>query len=252
MTTNQDLQIDYSRIPPHIAIIMDGNGRWATQKGMDRTMGHQQGVETVKRITEDCARLGVKYLTLYTFSTENWNRPAYEVQALMGLLLTELEDQLFMANNVRFRTIGDQDRLPEAVRNHIRQCEKNTAVNTGMTLVVALSYSAKWEITRATQLIAQQVVDGKLSPADITEETISQNLTTSFMSDPDLLIRTGGEQRLSNFLLWQCAYSEMYFTDTFWPDFSKDDLLRAIAVFQSRERRYGKTSQQIINEKNNI
>ena len=240
-TTN----IDYNKIPQHIAIIMDGNGRWARQKGLDRSMGHQQGVETVKKITELCTRIGVKYLTLYTFSTENWNRPSAEVAALMGLVLDSLEEQIFMANNVRFRMIGDDSRLPEAVRNRIRQCEHNTAQNTRMTMIIAMSYSSRWEITQATRAIAQQVSEGSLSIDNITEETITQNLTTSFMPDPDLLIRTGGELRLSNYLLWQCAYSELYFCDTYWPDFGESDLLKAIATYQHRERRFGKTSEQL-------
>jgi undecaprenyl diphosphate synthase len=236
--------VENGKVPRHIAIIMDGNGRWANQRGLDRSMGHQQGVETVKKITELCARIGVKYLTLYTFSTENWNRPTREVEALMGLVLDSLEEHIFMANNVRFRMIGDAMRLPEAVRERIRQCERNTAANDRMTMVVALSYSSRWEITQAAKTIAQQAVSGQLDPQDITEETISQSLTTSFMPDPDLLIRTGGEIRLSNYLLWQCAYSELYFCDTYWPDFSEQDLLDAIAAFNHRERRFGKTSQQ--------
>lgn len=243
--TNTPDNIDPNRIPRHIAIIMDGNGRWAHKRGLDRTAGHQQGVETVKKITELCARIGVKYLTLYTFSTENWNRPAREVEALMGLVLDSLEEHIFMTNNIRFRMIGDAMRLPEAVRERIRQCERNTAANDKMTMTVALSYSSRWEITQAAKAIAQQAADGKIAASDITEDTISQNLTTSFMPDPDLLIRTGGELRLSNYLLWQCAYSELYFCDTFWPDFSERDLLDAIAAYIHRERRYGKTGEQI-------
>ncbi len=243
--TNTPDNIDPNRIPRHIAIIMDGNGRWAHKRGLNRTAGHQQGVETVKKITELCARIGVKYLTLYTFSTENWNRPAREVEALMGLVLDSLEEHIFMTNNIRFRMIGDAMRLPEAVRERIRQCERNTAANDKMTMTVALSYSSRWEITQAAKAIAQQAADGKIAACDITEDTISQNLTTSFMPDPDLLIRTGGELRLSNYLLWQCAYSELYFCDTFWPDFSERDLLDAIAAYIHRERRYGKTGEQI-------
>lgn len=243
--TNTPDNIDPDRIPRHIAIIMDGNGRWAHKRGLDRTAGHQQGVETVKKITELCARIGVKYLTLYTFSTENWNRPAREVEALMGLVLDSLEEHIFMANNVRFRMIGDAMRLPGAVRERIRQCERNTAANDKMTMTVALSYSSRWEITQAAKAIAQQAADRKIAASDITEDTISQNLTTSFMPDPDLLIRTGGELRLSNYLLWQCAYSELYFCDTFWPDFSERDMLDAIAAYIHRERRYGKTGEQI-------
>ncbi len=243
--TNQSDNIDSNKIPRHIAIIMDGNGRWAHERGLDRTMGHQQGVETVKKITEQCARIGVEYLTLYTFSTENWNRPTREVEALMGLVLDSLEEHIFMANNIRFRMIGDVMRLPEAVRERIRQCERNTANNDKMTMTIALSYSSRWEITQAAKILAQQAADGQITPSDITEDTISQSLTTSFMPDPDLLIRTGGELRLSNYLLWQCAYSELYFCDTYWPDFSESDLLKAITAYNHRERRFGKTGDQI-------
>ena len=245
--TLQD-KIDTNRIPQHIAIIMDGNGRWAKERGLNRNYGHQQGVETVKKITEAATRIGVKYLTLYTFSTENWNRPVDEIAALMALVLDSLEEQIFMANNVRFRMIGDADRLPEAVRNRIRQCEYNTRNNDKMTMIIAMSYSARWEITKATQILAQQVADGKLNAADISEDTISKQLTTSFMPDPDLMIRTGGELRISNYLLWQCAYSEFYFCDTYWPDFDEEEFFKAILEYQNRERRYGKTSEQVSSE----
>ena len=243
--TNNNTNIDWHNIPRHIAIIMDGNGRWARKQGLDRTIGHQQGVETVKKITELCARIGVKHLTLYTFSTENWKRPSQEVAALMGLVLDSLEEQIFMANNIRFRMIGDGLRLPENVRNRIKQCEQHSAANDKMTMVIAMSYSSRWEITQATRAIVQQVADGQLSADNITEDTIAHNLTTSFMPDPDLLIRTGGELRLSNYLLWQCAYTELYFCDTFWPDFGEQDLLNAITAYQQRERRFGKTSEQV-------
>ena len=242
---NSNIQIDPERIPQHVAIIMDGNGRWAKQRGLHRNMGHQQGVETVKRITELSTRLGIKYLTLYTFSTENWSRPSDEVAALMGLVLDSLEEEIFMTNNVRFRMIGDADRLPQAVRDRIRQCEERTSGNTKMTMVIAMSYSSRWEITNAARELAIMAKDGKLAPADITEQTISDHLTTAFMPDPDLLIRTGGELRLSNYLMWQCAYSELYFCDTYWPDFTEDEMLKAISDYQQRERRYGKTSEQI-------
>lgn len=231
--------------PQHIAIIMDGNGRWAAEKGKPRSYGHQAGVETVRRITSECTRLGVKWLTLYTFSTENWNRPADEVAALMGLVLSSLEDEIFMRNNVRFQVIGDIKRLPEAVQEKLQQTIDHTAGNTAMTMVVALSYSSRWEITEATRRIAQQVKDGQLNPADITEQTLTDNMTTSAMPDPDLLIRTGGELRISNYLLWQIAYSELYFCDTYWPDFSEADLQRAIDSYQQRQRRFGKTGQQV-------
>ena len=238
-------QLDTARIPAHIAIIMDGNGRWAKARGLDRSLGHQQGVVSVREITTACSRLGVKFLTLYTFSTENWNRPAPEVAALMSLILTSLEEQLFMENNVRLRIIGDLERVPEVVRESILGLQERTAVNTGMTMVIALSYSSRWEITETVRRIASRAAAAQLRPEDITEETVSDGLATAFMPDPDLLIRTGGELRLSNYLLWQCAYSELYFCDTFWPDFGESQLYEAIAQYQSRERRFGKTSEQI-------
>ena len=237
-----DIKLDMNRIPEHVAIIMDGNGRWATERGKDRSYGHQAGVETVKRITSECTRLGVKFLTLYTFSTENWNRPAPEVAALMGLILTSLVDELFMKNNVRFRAIGDLKRLPDDVQQKVRQMEERTARNDAMTMIVALSYSSRWEITEA---VRQIVATGGLRAEDITEEFISQHLCTSFMPDPDLLIRTGGELRISNYLLWQIAYSELYFCDTYWPDFDERKLHKAIASFQKRQRRFGMTEAQV-------
>ena len=239
------MQLDTNNIPQHIAIIMDGNGRWAAEKGKPRSFGHQAGVDTVRRITSECTRLGVKYLTLYTFSTENWNRPATEVAALMGLVLTSLEDEIFMKNNVRFRVIGDLKRLPEEVRQKLHETEEHTAANTAMTMVIALSYSSRWEITEATRQIANEVKAGTINPADINEDTLTQHMATAFMPDPDLLIRTGGEERISNYLLWQIAYSELYFCDTFWPDFSEEELRRAIANYQQRQRRFGKTGAQI-------
>ena len=241
-------ELDMTRIPRHIAIIMDGNGRWATERGKDRSFGHQEGVEAVKRITKECTRLGVKYLTLYTFSTENWNRPATEINALMGLVLTALEDEIFMKNNVRFQVIGDIERLPAAVQQKLQETIDHTANNSAMTMVVALSYSSRWEITNAARRIAQQVKDGALMPDDITEQTLSDNMSTANMPDPDLLIRTGGEIRISNYLLWQIAYSELYFCDTFWPDFDEEDLHKAIASYQQRQRRFGKTEQQVEEE----
>lgn len=240
--------LDTTRIPRHIAIIMDGNGRWATEKGKPRSYGHQAGVDTVRRITSECTRLGVKYLTLYTFSTENWNRPADEVAALMGLVLSSLEDEIFMKNNVRFRVVGDMKRLPEAVQQKLQETMDHTAANTAMTMVVALSYSSRWEITEAARAIAQKVKEGTLDPAEISEKTVEEHLATAFMPDPDLLIRTGGEQRISNYLLWQIAYSELYFCDTFWPDFSEADLQEAILSFQNRQRRFGKTEAQVEDE----
>lgn len=241
-------KLDMTRIPEHIAIIMDGNGRWATERGKERSYGHQAGVDAVRRITSECTRLGVKYLTLYTFSTENWNRPEDEIAALMGLVLTSLEDEIFMKNNVRFRVVGDVDRLPANVRQKLRETEEHTAGNTTMTMVVALSYSSRWEVTNATRQIAQLVKDGKMDICDITEDTVNENLVTNFMPDPELLIRTGGELRISNYLLWQIAYSELYFCDTYWPDFSEDDLHTAIADYQQRQRRFGKTEDQVENE----
>ena len=240
--------IDINNIPQHIAVIMDGNGRWATERGKERSYGHQAGLETVRRITSECTRLGVKYLTLYTFSTENWNRPADEIAALMGLVLTSLEDEIFMKNNVRFRVIGDIGRLPEAVQVKLQETMDHTAGNSAMTMVVALSYSSRWEITEAMRRIAEKVESGELKSGDITEDVVSANMNTAFMPDPDLLIRTGGELRISNYLLWQIAYSELYFCDTYWPDFDENDLRKAIASYQSRQRRFGKTEAQVENE----
>lgn len=241
MTENIDMQ----RIPQHIAIIMDGNGRWAAKQNKERSYGHQAGVDTVRRITSECTRLGVKYLTLYTFSTENWNRPADEVAALMGLVLTSLEDEIFMKNNVRFRVIGDINRLPEAVATKLHETEEHTAANSAMTMVVALSYSSKWEITNAARKITSKVEQGLIKADEITEETISEHLETAFMPDPDLLIRTGGEVRISNYLLWQIAYAELYFCDTYWPDFNEEELHKAISSYQARQRRFGKTEAQV-------
>lgn len=239
-----------NRIPRHIAIIMDGNGRWATEKGKPRSYGHQAGVDTVRRITSECTRLGVKYLTLYTFSTENWNRPADEVAALMGLVLSSLEDEIFMKNNVRFRVIGDMKRLPEAVQQKLQETMQHTAANTAMTMVVALSYSSRWEITQAVKDIATEWKANGKPIEDITEDTVSQHLETRFMPDPDLLIRTGGEYRISNYLLWQIAYTELYFTPVYWPDFSEEDLRKAIDSYQKRQRRFGKTEQQVSSSSN--
>lgn len=237
--------LDMNRIPQHVAIIMDGNGRWATERGKDRSYGHQAGVDTVRCITSECTRLGVKYLTLYTFSTENWNRPADEITALMGLVLTSLEDEIFMKNNVRFRVVGDVARLPKDVADKLRETEEHTAANSKMTMVVALSYSSRWEITKAAREIADDLKAGRICDDDITEELVNSKLETSFMPDPDLLIRTGGELRISNYLLWQIAYSELYFCDTYWPDFKEEDLHKAIIAYQSRQRRFGKTEAQV-------
>lgn len=245
-------QLDMKRIPEHIAIIMDGNGRWATERGKERSYGHQAGVETVRRITEECTRLGVKYLTLYTFSTENWNRPADEIAALMGLVLTSLEDEIFMKNNVRFRVIGDIKRLPQQVQDKLQETMEHTAKNDAMTMVVALSYSSRWEIMNAMKLTVKEALQHGSTYEQIesllTEGNFEKHLDTSFMPDPDLLIRTGGEVRISNYLLWQIAYSELYFCDTYWPDFDAEDLHKAIASYQNRQRRFGKTEAQVEEE----
>lgn len=240
--------LDKSRIPQHVAIIMDGNGRWAKEKGESRNFGHQAGVETVRNITELAVRLGIKYLTLYTFSTENWNRPKNEVSALMELLFKSIEDDIFKKNEVGFRVIGDIERLPENIQEKLRHCMDNTKNYKRMCLVLALSYSSKWEITKAVSQIAEDYKNGLISKEEITENCVSNHLETRFMPNPDLLIRTGGEIRLSNFLLWQCAYSELFFSDTYWPDFSENEFCKALFDFQQRERRYGKTSEQIENK----
>ena len=245
-------ELDMTRIPQHIANIMDGNGRWATERGKERSYGHQAGVDTVRRITSECTRLGVKYLTLYTFSTENWNRPSDEVAALMGLVLTSLEDEIFMRNNVRFHVIGDIERLPKEVQDKLQETMDHTVKNNSMTMVVALSYSSRWELTKAARDIARKVRNNELKIEDITEQTISENLCTHFMPDPELLIRTGGELRISNYMLWQLAYSELYFCNTYWPDFDEADLHKAIIDYQSRQRRFGKTEKQVETEQEKI
>ena len=199
-------ELDIKRIPRHIAIIMDGNGRWAKERGKERSYGHQAGVDTVRRITSECVRLGVKFLTLYTFSTENWSRPETEIAALMGLVLSSLEDEIFMKNNVRFQVVGDIQRLPQSVQDKLQETMEHTAQNTAMTMVVALSYSSRWELTRAAQSIARDVKAGTLQPEDITEELMNERLETAFMPDPELLIRTGGELRISNYMLWQILF----------------------------------------------
>ena len=241
-------ELDIKRIPRHIAIIMDGNGRWAKERGKERSYGHQAGVDTVRRITSECVRLRVKLLTLYTFSTENWSRPETEIAALMGLVLSSLEDEIFMKNNVRFQVVGDIQRLPQSVQDKLQETMEHTAQNTAMTMVVALSYSSRWELTRAAQSIARDVKAGTLQPEDITEELMNERLETAFMPDPELLIRTGGELRISNYMLWQIAYSELYFCDTYWPDFDEADLHQAIASYQARQRRFGKTGMQVESE----
>lgn len=240
-------EIDKARVPAHVAIIMDGNGRWAKAKNMERTAGHTEGVNTVRTITEIASEIGVKWLTLYAFSTENWNRPKEEVDALMHLIVIAIERETpdLIRNNVRLGMIGDVERMPAEALARLRKCMDDTAHCTGLNLVLALSYSARWEITDACRRIAADVLEGRLKIADITDATVSENLSTSGMPDPDLLIRTGGDFRVSNFLLWQIAYSELYVTSTYWPDFSKEEFCRAIVAYQSRERRFGLTSEQI-------
>ena len=241
-------KIDKNRLPRHVAIIMDGNGRWAKAKGKDRSFGHQEGVVSVRKIMDAVTQLGLKYLTLYTFSTENWNRPEEEVQALMSLLVSAIHRETpdMMKKNVRLTAIGDLSRLREDAYNTLQECIDTTSANTGTTLVLALSYSSRWEITRAARQLAQEVLEQKINPNDITEAMVSDHLTTKKIPDPDLLIRTGGEKRISNFLLWQLSYAEFFFTDVFWPDFREEELYEAILYYQQRERRFGKTSEQLI------
>ena len=241
-------KIDKNRLPRHVAIIMDGNGRWAKAKGKDRSFGHQEGVVSVRKIMDAATQLGLKYLTLYTFSTENWNRPEEEVQALMSLLVSAIHRETpdMMKKNVRLTAIGDLSRLREDAYNTLQECIDMTSANTGTTLVLALSYSSRWEITRAARQLAQEVLEQKINPNDITEAMVSDHLTTKNIPDPDLLIRTGGEKRISNFLLWQLSYAEFFFTDVFWPDFREEELYEAILYYQQRERRFGKTSEQLI------
>ena len=241
-------KIDKNRLPRHVAIIMDGNGRWAKAKGKDRSFGHQEGVVSVRKIMDAVTQLGLKYLTLYTFSTENWNRPEEEVQALMSLLVSAIHRETpdMMKKNVRLTAIGDLSRLREDAYNTLQECIDTTSANTGTTLVLALSYSSRWEITRAARQLAQEVLEQKINPNDITEAMVSDHLTTKNIPDPDLLIRTGGEKRISNFLLWQLSYAEFFFTDVFRPDFREEELYEAILYYQQRERRFGKTSEQLI------
>ena len=240
-------QIVRERLPRHVAIIMDGNGRWAKREGLARMFGHRKGVETVHRITEAAAELGIEYLTLYTFSTENWNRPKEEVDALMALLVDTIakETPTLMKNNIRLQAIGDLSRLPKATHDKFLSCIEQTSGNTGLVLVIALSYSARWEMIQAAKSIAMAVQQGGLLVEDINEEVIASYMTTAQMPDPDLLIRTSGELRISNFLLWQLAYSELYFTDCLWPEFSEEEFYKAIVNYQNRERRFGKTSEQV-------
>lgn len=234
-------------MPQHVAIIMDGNGRWAKAKGLDRSFGHQEGVASVRKIVETANDLGIKYLTMYTFSTENWNRPEEEVMALMSLLVLAIKRETpdLMKNNVRLMAIGNLDRLPSDARATLMECISETSANTGTTVILALSYSARWEITEAVKRLAQEAVENKVNPNEITEDVVSGYLTTQGIPDPDLLIRTGGEQRISNFLLWQLSYAEFFFTEVYWPDFREEELYGAILYYQQRERRFGKTSEQL-------
>lgn len=232
-------------IPQHIAIIMDGNGRWAEKQGKPRAFGHTAGVESLRKITAECTRLGVKYLTVYAFSTENWNRPPEEVRLLMELVISSLDYSLFDDNNVRFRTIGDRKRLPQNVQNAVADLEEHTKKHSRMTVTVALSYSSRWELTDCMQKIAAKVETGELKAKDITEQTIIENLNSGFQPDPDLLIRTGGDIRISNYMLWQIAYSELYFTSVYWPDFNEQELIKAIEYFNTKQRRFGLTEAQV-------
>ncbi|NMA74954.1 MAG: isoprenyl transferase [Bacteroidales bacterium] len=243
MQSNKD---EMNSIPQHVAIIMDGNGRWAQLRGEDRSYGHKMGAETVHIIAEEASKIGVRFLTLYTFSIENWNRPTEEINALMNLLTASLDEEAFIKNNILFQVIGDFNKLPQEVQKRLNDCIQKTKKNTGMCLTLALSYSSRWEITEAAKQIAQKVKENKLNINDITEDCIINHLTTCNMPDPDLLIRTGGEFRLSNYLLWQCAYTELYFCNTFWPDFDKKEFEKAILDYQKRERRFGKTREQLI------
>lgn len=244
---NMSTQIDTGRLPAHVAIIMDGNGRWAKAHGMERSAGHVEGVKTVRRITEEASRLGIRYLTLYTFSTENWNRPQEEVDALMTLIVTAIERETpdLIKNNVSLRAIGDLGRMPAFSRERLAKCIADTSHCTGLTLVLALSYSSRWEIIEAVRSLADKVSKGQMAPADITEEAFSRSLSTSFMPDPDLLIRTGGDMRVSNFLLYQIAYTELVVTPTYWPDYSIEDFKNNIIEYQSRQRRFGLTGDQV-------
>ena len=240
--------IDQNNLPRHIAIIMDGNGRWAKHKGQPRVFGHRSAVKAVRETTEAAAELGVEYLTLYAFSTENWNRPAFEVNALMTLLVETIRSEVntLNKNNIRLQAIGDIEKLPSKSYKTLMEGIESTKHNTRMTLILALNYSAKWEIMTAVRDIANKVKDGSLLPDEISEEVFANSLETKGIPDPELLIRTSGETRISNFLLWQIAYAELYFTEIFWPDFRKNNLYKAILNYQNRERRFGRTSEQIM------
>ena len=241
-------QIDTEHLPQHIAVIMDGNGRWAKSRGQQRINGHHSAIKAVRDTVEACAELGVKYLTLYTFSTENWNRPQAEVNGIMELLSATIanETESLMKNGVRLNVIGDIDALPDDTCKQLRQAIIDTSKGEKTTLTLALSYSGRWDITQTMRKMAQDVADKRLDPKEINQDTIQKYLATADMPDPELLIRTSGELRISNFLLWQTAYTELYFTNILWPDFNKDELYKAIIDYQHRERRFGKTSEQVI------
>jgi undecaprenyl diphosphate synthase len=241
-------QINTGKLPSHVAIIMDGNGRWAQQRGLERIFGHQQGVKALKEVIETAAELGIRYLTLYAFSNENWGRPDEEVSALMGIMIQSLnnETDTLVTNNIKLKAIGDVDRLAEDVKERLCETINLTSSCTGLSLLVALSYSSRWEITEAARRITADVVNGLLNQDSIKEEVFEKYLTTYLIPDPELMIRTSGELRISNFLLWQLAYTELYFTDVLWPDFGKEDFYNAIIDFQKRERRFGKTSEQVL------
>ncbi len=244
---DNDININPDNIPRHVAIIMDGNGRWAKARGLDRSEGHVEGVNTVRRITEEASALGIGYLTLYTFSTENWNRPKEEVDALMHLIVIAIERETpdLIKNNVRLTMIGDIESLPDEARQRLERCFADTAHCNGLTLVLALSYSSRWEIVEACRQLAARAAAGEIKPDDIDAAMFSDSLSTAGMPDPDLLIRTGGDMRISNFLLWQIAYSELYITPTYWPDFSARDFRQAVAEYQKRQRRFGLTGDQV-------
>jgi len=240
-------QIDENKLPSHVAIIMDGNGRWAQHRGLERIFGHQQGVNAVREIIEAAAELKIQFLTLYAFSTENWGRPDEEVSALMGIMVQSLsnETETLLKNNISLKAIGDLDRLADDVREKLTETISVTSVSTGLNLIIAMSYSSRWEITMAARKMSIDVKNENLDPYSVSETDFEKYLTTYGIPDPELMIRTSGELRISNFLLWQLAYSELYFTDTLWPDFGKDDFYSAIIDFQKRERRFGKTSEQV-------
>lgn len=255
MSTDTSVQenINPAFVPEHVAIIMDGNGRWAQARGLDRSEGHVEGVSTVRRITEEASELGVKFLTLYTFSTENWNRPKEEVDALMTLIVTAIERETpdLIKNNVRLTSIGDLSRMPDFAAERLRACMRRTSACNGLTLVLALSYSARWEITEAARSLVADAAEGKVKPEDVDDALFASRLSTAGMPDPDLLIRTGGDKRISNFLLYQIAYTEIIITPTYWPDYSRADFRADIAEFGRRQRRFGLTGEQVTESKNN-